>query len=434
MADLLSMLGSRRSQKVRTTVKHVEAQDGDTWMINEYRVLGVLGAGSTGEVLKMRKRTGVKKFGKKRDDGQLSPAIMREIAVMKKMQHSNMLRLYEVIINPTDDLLFLVMELCENGQLLDWDCDRAVFTCRRALPGMRRVVRDCVKALHFMHLQNIYHRDIKPENILFDVSDVAKFADFGLSLTGDGKVDDFVTDIQGTEAFYPPEYVHALKGDGIWKFKGKAADIWALGVTFYAFAFKQHPFFSASDDRDTMLQRICTEQVSFPSGADVDFMRLISRMLAKAPSERITIDEIINHPFVNEDEQPLSYEIKDEIVRVSKEEVQTCYSVYSIQLAHRFIKKMRTRIAKEEDVPVRDKKEEQPQRLERIHSVYNHFKEHKLTLIHRPDFFDSVKVELRGPHSSNLFVRRENLPQEGLTDLLVNSLVLNQGEAWLEGL
>jgi serine/threonine protein kinase len=116
-------------------------------MINEYKVLGLLGAGSTGEVLKvsrvvngkemqfaikkMRKKVGVKKFGKKKDDGQLSPAIMREIAVMKKMQHPNMLRLHEMIINPGDDMLFLVMELCENGQLLDWIGAKAEFTCRR---------------------------------------------------------------------------------------------------------------------------------------------------------------------------------------------------------------------------------------------------------------------------------------------------------------
>lgn len=80
------------------------------------------------------------------------------------------------------------------------------------------------------------HRDIKPQNILCDDKGNFKISDFGVAVMLDKE--DLFSNNQGTYQFYPPE---ACKKD-FEAYSGKMADIWALGVSFYAFVYHQVPF------------------------------------------------------------------------------------------------------------------------------------------------------------------------------------------------
>lgn len=98
--------------------------------------------------------------------------------------------------------------------------------------------RECslISSLRIVHAQGIVHRDIKPDNLLLDSNDVLKIVDFGVSEIF--TKDDRLKSTSGSPAFASPE----LSSPGISNASGKAADIWAMGITLYALIYGHLPF------------------------------------------------------------------------------------------------------------------------------------------------------------------------------------------------
>lgn len=75
---------------------------------------------------------------------------------MKKLNHENVIKLYEVIIDPKKDLFFLIIDFVPRGQLIDWDEEKRIFYCRHNHPNeylseefLRKTFRDIVKGLNY---------------------------------------------------------------------------------------------------------------------------------------------------------------------------------------------------------------------------------------------------------------------------------------------
>ena len=106
---------------------------------------------------------------------------MAEIAIMRMLDHPNIIKLYETFEDARN--IYLVMELCTGGELFDRIVDSATGFSEKVAA---KLVRQILQGLFYMHKQCIAHRDLKPENFLMQnekhVSESAlKIIDFGLS-------------------------------------------------------------------------------------------------------------------------------------------------------------------------------------------------------------------------------------------------------------
>ena len=167
------------------------------------------------------------------------------------------MRLLEIIDDEAgfEDKLVLVMEFCPGGQLLTWDPSTHQFIANRESErvdenGMvsestiKVVLREVAQGLHYCHEKGVLHRDIKPQNIIFGDENHAKLIDFGVSkVLEDSAQPDTVKQTEGTYHFMPPE---ACDPD-IDEYSGKAADVWALGVTLFALLYNKCPFWGQTD-------------------------------------------------------------------------------------------------------------------------------------------------------------------------------------------
>ncbi|XP_027704528.1 calcium/calmodulin-dependent protein kinase kinase 1 isoform X1 [Vombatus ursinus] len=240
--------------------------------------------------------------------------VYQEIAILKKLDHVNIVKLIEVLDDPAEDNLYMVFDLLQKGPIMEVPCDDP-FTEEQAWPYLR----DIVLGLEYLHYQKIIHRDIKPSNLLLGDDDHVKIADFGVSNQFEGN-DAQLSSTAGTPAFMAPETI----SDSGQSFRGKALDVWATGITLYCFVYGKCPFID--DSILALHQKIKKEEVGFPEQPLISesLKDLILRMLDKDPQTRIVIPEIKLHPWVTKNgKYPLpSEEEHCSIVEVTLEEVK----------------------------------------------------------------------------------------------------------------
>ncbi|XP_074888593.1 calcium/calmodulin-dependent protein kinase kinase 1 isoform X1 [Buteo buteo] len=240
--------------------------------------------------------------------------VYQEIAILKKLDHVNIVKLIEVLDDPAEDNLYMVFDLLRKGPVMEVPSDQP-FSEEQA----RLYFRDIVLGIEYLHYQKIIHRDIKPSNLLLGDDGHVKIADFGVSNQFEGN-DAQLSSTAGTPAFMAPE---AISDTGK-SFSGKALDVWAMGITLYCFVYGKCPFI---DEYILGLHnRIKNKPVEFPEEAQIseELKELILRMLDKNPETRITVPEIKMHPWLTKGgEEPLPLEEEHcTVVEVTEEEVK----------------------------------------------------------------------------------------------------------------
>ncbi|RAL05619.1 putative calcium/calmodulin dependent protein kinase [Aspergillus ibericus CBS 121593] len=216
--------------------------------------------------------------------------IKEEIAIMKKLNHNNLVSLIEVLDDPKEDSLYMVMEMCKKGVIMKVGLEE------RADPydddQCRCWFRDLILGIEYLHAQGIVHRDIKPDNCLLTSDDVLKVVDFGVSEMFEKDSNMFTAKSAGSPAFLPPELCVVRHGD----VSGKAADIWSMGVTLYCLRYGKLPFEMQSIFE--LYEAIKNDPVICEGESDENFRDLMSRILEKDPSKRIQMEELREHPWV----------------------------------------------------------------------------------------------------------------------------------------
>jgi len=251
-----------------------------------------LGEGSYGTVSKATsKNTGqiraVKTVGKTQVKDVAK--FKREIAIMKKMDHPFIIKLYETFEDHKN--IYLVLELCTGGELFDRIIDAGHFTEKQAALLMMQTL----SAINYMHQINICHRDIKPENFLFATKDpieksTLKIIDFGLSCV-------FVPgEVMRTKAG-TPYYVAPQVLEGKYD---HACDIWSCGVIMFVVLCGYPPFYGETDNQ--VLQEVRKAELHFdPSDWQAisdDAKNLIRNLLRKNVKEIPAVKATDKSPMV----------------------------------------------------------------------------------------------------------------------------------------
>lgn len=279
--------GNADSQS-RTARKITKPSDNAKYGLHRYGyILGrTLGSGAYGKVksahsLKLNKQVAIKMINKKTaPKDMLTKFLPREIEAMRKVDHENTVKLYEVI--HTEDYVYLVMELAEGGDLLDFINSRKYLSERTA----QSLFADLVSGISKCHSVKVVHRDLKCENVLLDSRLRLKISDFGFARSHEGKK---LETYCGSYAYAAPE---VIMGD---PYQGEAADIWSMGVILYAMVAGRLPF------KDTDLKSLLSEigsRLHFPSRVSAECQDLILSMLTFSPKERATLAEIKSHPWM----------------------------------------------------------------------------------------------------------------------------------------
>ncbi|KAF7291516.1 Protein kinase domain-containing protein [Mycena kentingensis (nom. inval.)] len=248
--------------------------------------------------------------------------IQREVAIMKKCDHPNVVKFIDFIELPDEGAVCLVMEYMPEGEmqwrrLVERVDDNDSYVPLLTLSQIRRAIRDVVLGLEYLHFQDVVHRDIKPSNLLYtNKRSQVKISDFGVAslVTPDSPIHPNV----GTPTFCPPEI--APYGDGPIGSVTVAVDWWALGITLYMLLFAETPFEpdpdavnaiareqslyrSIREDRWTarLPKRMSSEDVEI-TAADWEeggVMHLLDGLLRKDPNERFGIDAVKNHAWLS---------------------------------------------------------------------------------------------------------------------------------------
>lgn len=210
--------------------------------------------------------------------------IKEEIAIMKKLNHQNLVSLIEVLDDPNEDSLYMVLEMCKKGVVMKIGVEEPADPYDDE--SCRCWFRDLVLGIEYLHAQGVVHRDIKPDNLLLTEDDVLKIVDFGVSEMFAKSSEMKTAKSAGSPAFLPPELCVAKHGD----VSGKAADIWSMGVTLYCLRFGRIPFEKTGVLE--LYESIKNDDPAFDSQCSDDFKDLLRKMLEKDPSKRIQMPEL----------------------------------------------------------------------------------------------------------------------------------------------
>jgi len=221
------------------------------------------------------------------------PRIYNEIKCLKKLRHKNIARLYQVFETPS--VIYLVLEFCSGGELFDYIVKKSRLDESEAA----QIVYDLMKVLDFIHINGFAHRDLKPENVLFDDKHQIKLIDFGLA--ANCSPDNMAVNKNqaplgqlstccGSITYAAPEVI----AGGM--YSGTAVDVWSAGVMMYACLVGQLPFNDNSISK--LYQKIQSGILNLPSFLTPDSCDLLKKMLTVDPKHRITVRDVLTHPWL----------------------------------------------------------------------------------------------------------------------------------------
>ncbi|KAL4367619.1 hypothetical protein GQ457_05G007020 [Hibiscus cannabinus] len=229
--------------------------------------------------------------------------VRREVKILRALSgHGNLVQFYDAYED--HDNVYIVMELCEGGELLDRILSRGG---KYTEDDAKVVMIQILNVVAFCHLQGVVHRDLKPENFLFmskDEDSQLKAIDFGLS--DFVKPDERLNDIVGSAYYVAPEVLH--------RSYSTEADVWSIGVIAYILLCGSRPFWARTESgifRAVLKADPSFDEAPWPSLSS-EARDFVKRLLNKDPRKRLTAAQALSHPWIktyNDVKVPLDIQI-----------------------------------------------------------------------------------------------------------------------------
>ncbi|XP_050979935.1 serine/threonine-protein kinase STK11 isoform X1 [Labeo rohita] len=271
-------------------------------LIGKYLMGDLLGEGSYGKVKEMLDsetlcRRAVKILKKKKlrriPNGEAN--VKKEIQLLRRLQHKNVIQLVDVLYNEEKQKMYMVMEYCVCGmqEMLD-----SVPEKRFPVFQAHGYFCQLLDGLEYLHSQGIVHKDIKPGNLLLTTDGALKISDLGVAeALHPFAEDDTCRTSQGSPAFQPPEIANGLD-----TFSGFKVDIWSAGVTLYNITTSLYPF--EGDNIYKLFENIGKGDYTIPEECGPLLSDLLRGMLEYDPVKRFSIQRIRQHNWVRKKHPP----------------------------------------------------------------------------------------------------------------------------------
>ncbi|KAG8800471.1 hypothetical protein FRC17_006862, partial [Serendipita sp. 399] len=283
-------------EKAKAKAEGVDMEVGDPKMIGPWILGEMLGKGASGKSPPSTTRMAAVKILNVQAAGMAGSAppskeksksekmllsAEREIAVMKLLDHPNIMKMYDVWSSPKE--LFLVLEYVEGGELFDYLCSRG---SRLHVVEAVSIIKQVLAGVYYCHSFNICHRDLKPENILLttptngsDQTKRIKIADFGMSAID--SLNGLLRTSCGSPHYASPEIVRGQT------YHGASSDIWSCGVILFALLTSRLPF----DDPNVniVLRKVRDGRFTVPDWVMPEAKDLLVRMLEVDIDKRISV-------------------------------------------------------------------------------------------------------------------------------------------------
>lgn len=255
-----------------------------------YIYIATLGSGSFGKVVHaLDRQTGLEVAVKVINKKTVKPGkileLKKEAEILSALNHPNIVKF--IHLKETEKRLFLVMELVYGGNLSEFIQSTKLTDSQAA-----QIMHGVLKAVEYMHNQNVIHRDIKPQNILIsskkNLSQV-KLADFGLSSEYDSHT--MENEKCGTLWFMAPEQTGK-------SFYSRSVDIWSCGILMFVLLSGRHPLGNSKETRTAYLKKLKSPNWKIPDFFTPAAKNLFLKLVEIVPIERYTATQALAHPWI----------------------------------------------------------------------------------------------------------------------------------------